>query len=79
MLLVLVLLQLNVYHAAGVCFILAPQKLAVQLVQAINTKIYLTMSAPIVILAVQHALMAQAFPVFLVHFLCTFKHLFLSA
>jgi len=51
-LLVLVLLQLSVYHAAGVYFILAPQKLAVQLVQAINTKTLLTMSALIVILAV---------------------------
>jgi len=78
-LLVLVLLQLSVYHVVVVYFILAHQKLAVQLVQAINTKTLLTMSAPTVILAVQHALMAQALRVFLVRFLCTFKHPFFSA
>ena len=79
MLLVLVLLQLSVYHAAGVYFISAHQKLAVQLVQAINTKTLLTMSALTAILAVQHVLKAQALHVFLVHFLCTFKHQFLCA
>ena len=79
MLLVLVLLQLNVYHAAGVCFILAPQKLAAQLVQAINTKTLLTMSALTVILAVQRVQAERARSAFLVYFLCIFKHQFLSA
>ena len=79
MLLVLVLLRLSVYRAAGVCFILAHQKLAVQLAQAINTKTLLTMSAPTAILAVQRVLAERARSAYLVYFLCTFKHPFLCA
>jgi len=78
-LLVLVLLQLSVYHAAGVYFISAHQKLAVQLVQAINTKTPLTMSALTAILAVQRVQAERARSAFLVYFLCIFKHQFLCA